>query len=254
MSRRTSSLIALACLGAAALPASAEARSTYYTQFDVSVQGKIDERWSRDTTFSDASYRCDAREVRQGSASIRFATRGKYRVTAGAYTGFHGRPLVDVNVDRTGTYQTYDEAGNPVDCGEAQPPLDGSACGQRSFASRLQLPKTSRFGLQLRGDRFQYEPDCPRPPAPPHLGEDRFHESTSVLGLNPTRVNWIKRMLGFRKVGRRFIPPKRVNVFRFRDRVVYPYGRPEWGEAVKGEYVADIEWTATVTRVGKLRG
>jgi hypothetical protein len=248
---RTGSLVALAVVCAAGVGAqSAEAAKhrTYYSEFDVTVQGQMVESWTKNWNHP---YACSPRTESSGGATIEFATRKKYRVTADPYTGFHGRPLVDVTVDRHGQSREVNLDGTPAPCGEVTPDLDGSACGQRTFLSRLALPKTSRFGFDLRGDRHEYGPDCPYPPATPALAED-FYESTSAIGLNPSKVNWHDKLFGGCDAkGRCHKGRKRVTMHHVQH-FVSPYGKAEWGEDVTGDYVADIDWTVKITRVGKL--
>lgn len=242
-------LLAVATATAAA-PAQATAdaapKRTYYTQFDVSVQGRMVESWTRNV---DREYSCSPREEASGGATITFATPKPYRVTAGVYGGFHGSPLVDVSVDRHGQSRNLDENGNPGACGEAAPDRDGSACGLREFRSRLRLPKTSRFAFGFRGDRFEYDYDCPYPPAPPSLAED-FYESTSLIGEYGSRVGWIKGILGCVPGHKRCVTRRKFTIHHAKH-VSFPYGKPEYDGRIQGSYEADIEWTATIRRVGK---
>src|SRR3954453_24015006 len=99
--RSTKVLVALACLCAGLLAAQgAQAKyRTYYTEFDVTVQGQLTETWTKNINHE---YGCSPRTESSGGATIKFSTPNKARVTAGAYTGFHGSPLAEVRVERHG--------------------------------------------------------------------------------------------------------------------------------------------------------
>jgi hypothetical protein len=251
MTRRpTTFLVAFACLCAGLLAAQdAQAGLTpANAQFDVRVQGQMVERWEKNIN---TRYGCSPRTESSGGATIKFATPKKYRVTAGAYTGFHGSPPVDVHVERHGQLRHVNLDGSPAPCGEAAPDRDGSACGERDFRSRIVLPRTSKFGLQLRGDNSEYGPDCPYPEPTWKLAED-FYESTSMIGLNASNVSWYPRLYGTcNSSGRNCHPGKRNVTFRFKKHVTSPYGRPQWGDDLTGTYQADIEWTVKFRRVAK---
>jgi hypothetical protein len=237
--RSTKALVALACLCAGLLAAQdAQARyRTYYTEFDVTVQGQMVETWEKNVNHR---YGCSPRTESSGGATIKFATPRKYRVTAGAYTGFHGRPPVDVSVSRAGQSRAVNLDGSPAPCGDASPDRDGSACGARTFRSRLLLTKLSRFGFGLEGDKHEYGYECPYPEATPALAED-FYESTSIIGSNGSNIDWYPKLFG----------GKRNVTFHFTKHVSSPYGKPEWGQDITGSYEADIEWTARFHRVTK---
>lgn len=241
-------LLFIALLTLAALPATADAKyRTYYTEFDVSAQGQLTEKWTRNV---DREYACSPREEASGGATLRFATPKKYRVTAGAYGGFHGRPLVNVSVDRYGQARNLDENGNPGACGEAAPDRDGSACGVREFKSRLLLPKTSKFAFGLAGDKHEYGFDCPYPQAPPSLAED-FYESTSLIGEYGSKVDWQDRLFGGCDGHGHCHRGKKTVTIHHVQHLSFPYGKPEYNGRIQGDYSADIDWTVKIRRVGK---
>jgi hypothetical protein len=247
--RSTKALVALACLCAGLLAAQDAAQAkfrTYYTEFDVTVQGRLTEQWTKNVNHQ---YGCAPRTESSGGATIEFSTPRKTRVTAGAYTGFHGRPLADVQVERHGQSREVNLDGSPHPCGDAQPDRDGSACGARSFKSRIALPKTSMFGISLEGDKHQYSYDCPYPDPTPKLAGD-FYESTSIIGVNESKIDWYPRLFGTcNSHGKHCHPGKRDVTFHFAKHVTSPYGAP--GNGITGSYEADIEWTAKFHRVTK---
>ena len=248
--RSTKALVALACLCAGLLAAQDAQASyrTYYTEFDVTIQGQIVEKWEKNVNHE---FGCSPRTESSGGATIKFATPRKYRLTAGAYTGFHGRPPVDVSVDRYGRSRNVNLDGSPAPCGDASPDRDGSACGTRTFKSRVLLTKETRFGFGLEGDEHEYGYECPYPEATPSLGED-FYESTSIIGENASRIDWYPKLFGTcNSRGKHCDPGKKNVTFHFTKHVTSPYGKPEWGQDVTGSYEADIEWTAKFHRVTK---
>jgi hypothetical protein len=105
------------------------------------------------------------------------------------------------------------------------------------------------FGLQLDGDKHEYSYDCPYPEPTPKLAED-FYESTSIIGLNRSDIDWYPRLFGTcNSHGRNCHPGKRNQTFHFTKHVSSPYGKPEWGNDITGSYEADIEWTVKFHRI-----
>src|SRR4051794_41211578 len=114
-------IAALICLCAlAAAPAQAKS-STYYTKFEISIQGQMTEKWSKAANHG-ASYGCPAREEASGGTTIEFATEQPYRLTAGVYGGWHGRPPGEVSDDPSRPARHPGASGTRPDLGGPPPP------------------------------------------------------------------------------------------------------------------------------------
>jgi hypothetical protein len=252
---RTKLTLVFACLCAlavAAAPAQAR-RSTYYTQYEVSIQGEMTEKWSKTTTHGE-DYGCPAREEESGGATIRFATVKPKRVTAGPYTGWHGRPLLRISDDRYGQFRTLNADGSAADCGVFRPAYDGSACGHREWTGPVTLFNTRNFGFDFPADDPKFPFECPYPDKPPAWGGDNYWDSGYVLSHYASDVDWFDAVFASRcnKHGRHCKPPRKVNVIHNVKHVSLPYASPKYPGAFEGSYEADIDWTATVRRLEKV--
>jgi hypothetical protein len=247
-------MLVLACLfGAAVAAQPASAAGTYYTKFEISIQGQLTEKWSK-TTNHGAGYGCPAREQESGGTTIRFATEKPQRVTAGFYGGWHGKPVVKISDDRYGTSQTQNADGSPADCGDLRPSFDGSACGHREWSASLTLFKERHFGFNFPADDPSYPFECPYPDKPPAWGSDDYWDTGYVIGRYDSGVDWIKAVLSYKcnRHGKRCKAPKKTTVIHNVKHVSLPYSTPAYPGAFEGSYEADIDWTATIRRLEKV--
>jgi hypothetical protein len=253
---RTKLLLVLACLCAAAVaaqPAQARKFSTYYTKFEISIQGRLTEKWSKTTTHG-TGYGCPAREEAAGGTTIRFATEKPYKLTAGVYGGWHGRPPVKITDDRFGQSRNLAADGSATDCGGLRPASDGSACGHREWTASLTLFNTSKFGFNFPVDDPRYPFECPYPAKPATWGSDDYWDTGYVIGRYDSGVDWMRKVLSFKcdRHGRHCKPPKTTVVIHNVKHVSLPYANPSYPGAFQGDYTADIDWTAKIHRLEKL--
>jgi hypothetical protein len=244
-------LIFLTCLLGVALAAqSAQARSTYYTKFEISIQGQMTERWSK-VTNHDESYGCPAREEASGGTTIKFATAKPQKVTAGYYGGWHGRPVLRITDDRYGQARNLAADGSVTDCDGLRPALDGSACGHRDWSASVTLFKEKNFGFNFPADDPKYSFDCPYPAKPATWGSDDYWDSGYVISRYDSGVDWLKAVLSYRcnRRGKHCRAPKKTVVIHNVKHVSLPYANPKYPGAFEGSYEADIDWTATIHRL-----
>ncbi len=247
-------LLCLCALAAGAPSAQARKFSTYYTKFEISIQGQMTEKWSK-TTIHGPDYGCPAREEESGGATIRFATAGPQKVTAGVYGGWHGHPVLQISDDRYGRSQTENADGSAADCSDDfRPSYDGSACGHREWRASVSLFKEKHFGFNFPADDPKYPFECPYPDKPPTWGSDDYWDSGYVISRYDSGVDWLDAVLASRcnRHGRHCRPPKKTVVIHNVKHVSLPYSNPASPGTFDGSYEADIDWTATIHRLEKV--
>jgi hypothetical protein len=90
------------------------------------------------------------------------------------------------------------------------------------------------------------------PAGTPSLNED-FYESTSVLGLDPSKVDWRDKLSVAAVATARTATTAREGHDPLEEALGLAILHARNGRRHPGPYVADIEWTATITKPSRHR-
>jgi hypothetical protein len=223
-------LFTVTALLAVLVPASADAgqpRKRYVPYYNVTAVGTVDESWR---IVPGAPDYCGRQREGSGRTVVRFASPRPKRVSFNIDYGFASKLPVDVTVEREGSVRALQDVG---DCPDYDVPhlSDGTACGARSYKTKVDLNYPSWFHPRLlRTEQGLFGRDCPS------VGTvgDAFH------GEGGTTANRLRRLLYL--CGQRApCKHKRTNVLRFDERKTTPVIDLQTEQPI-GERVTHVSW------------
>jgi hypothetical protein len=254
----TRNALRLTCLGALvlALAPAAQARAEKLP-FDVTVKGTIDEGWTRswDRTQGD----CDVHADASGAATIRFETPRPQRVAASIDDGWVGKPRLRITSERSGTqsFTGLERAENGRFFCDPEPEVHGGACGNRTATVPLDLSfDSSPFRLKASGESGLWPSDCVYTPSPfvYSLYEEQGWDTLGLLERSRLKLKqrysfWV---FGGGDARGREIKARRSWTFHKTRRITLPYRESKGGPPI-GSLTAEVDWTITFRRIGKIR-
>jgi hypothetical protein len=157
-------------------------------------------------------------------------------------------PLVDVAVERRGQSHEVNLDGSAAHAATSAPTATALPAATARCLARGD-PARAGFGFGLRGDRNLFPCECPYPAATPSLNED-FSTGAPPRSAQPLEGRLATSSSVAATGTASTATSTRRDDHPLPEAPRLPCATPATANETQGRYVADIDWTPTITRVG----